>query len=173
MYGITNDYFDSFTAIFGPKECLLNGKRYPLGHFAMEALEMDRRLLQDLEKAVADFKPELEVFLAARTASSAAVAQQKLDAVWAVLAQLPGAARPPSYGDEGWRRGIWFCSIHCVFADFLGVKNSWCRLTVPAFCGGLRVASRGRSFPDVPILRLAAGSAVTAAPTCSKNEVGA
>ena len=58
MYGITNDYFDSFTAIFGPKECLLNGKRYPLGHFAVEALEMDRRLLRDLEKAAADFKPE-------------------------------------------------------------------------------------------------------------------
>lgn len=90
MYGITNDYFDSFTAIFGPKECLLNGKRYPLGHFAVEALEMDRRLLRDLEKAVADFKPELEVFLAARTASSAAVAQQKLDAVWAILDQFPG-----------------------------------------------------------------------------------
>lgn len=89
MYGITNDYFDSFTAIFGPKECQLNGKRYPLGHFAVEALEMDRCLLRDLEKTVADFKPELEVFLAARTASSAAVAQQKLDAVWTVLAQLP------------------------------------------------------------------------------------
>ena len=58
MYGITNDYFDSFTAIFGPKECLSNGKRYSLGHFVVEALEMDRRLLRDLEKAVADFKPE-------------------------------------------------------------------------------------------------------------------
>lgn len=103
MYGITNDYFDSFTAIFGPKECLLNGKRYPLGHFAVEALEMDRRLLRDLEKAVADFKPELEVFLAARTASSAAVAQQKLDAVWAVLAQLPAykSFAPYSHGSDG------------------------------------------------------------------------
>lgn len=90
MYGITNDYLDSFTAIFGPKECLLNGERYPLGHFAVEALEMDRRLLRDLKHAVTDFKPELEVFLAARTASSAAMAQQKLDVVWAILDQLSG-----------------------------------------------------------------------------------
>ena len=30
MYAITNDYFDFFSAIFGPKECLLKGKRYPL-----------------------------------------------------------------------------------------------------------------------------------------------
>ena len=103
MRGITSDYFDSFTAIFGPKECLLNGKRYPLGHFATEALEMDRRLLRDLEKAIADFKPELEVFLAARTASSAAVAQQKLDAVWEVLAQFPAYKNfaPYSHGSEG------------------------------------------------------------------------
>ena len=41
---------------------------------------MDRSLLWKLKAAVAEFKPELEVSLAARTASSAAVAQQKLDA---------------------------------------------------------------------------------------------
>ena len=81
MYAITNDYFDSFSAIFGPRECLLNGRWYPLGHFAVEALEMDRSLLWKLKAAVAEFKPELEVFLAACTASSAAVAQQKLDVV--------------------------------------------------------------------------------------------
>lgn len=36
---------------------------------------MDRSLLWKLKEAVADFKPEREVFLAARTASSTAVAQ--------------------------------------------------------------------------------------------------
>ena len=103
MYAITNDYFDSFSAIFGPGECLLNGKWYPLGHFAVEALEMDRSLLWKLKAAVAEFTPELEVFLAARTPSSAAVAQQKLDAVWAVLAQLPAYKNfaPYSHGSEG------------------------------------------------------------------------
>ena len=103
MYAITNDYFDSFSAIFGPRECLVNGKRYPLGHFAAEALEMDTGLLRKLRDAAADFKPELEVFLAARTPSSAAVAQQKLDAVWAVLAQLPAYKNfaPYSHGSEG------------------------------------------------------------------------
>ena len=108
MYAITNDYFDSFSAIFGPRECLLNGKWYPLGHFATEALEMDRRLLRDLEKAIADFKPELEVFLAARTASSAAVAQRKLDAAWAVLAQLPAYNNFAlcSHGSEGLFRSM-------------------------------------------------------------------
>lgn len=103
MYAITNDYFDSFSAIFGPRECLLNGKWYPLGHFAVEALEMDRSLLWKLKAAVAEFKPELEVFLAARTASSAAVAQQKLDAVWAVLDQIPvyKNLRGSSSGSQG------------------------------------------------------------------------
>lgn len=103
MYAITNDYFDSFSAIFSPRECLLNEKRYPLGQFAAEALEMDRSLLWKLKAAVAEFKPVLEVFLAARTASSAAVAQQKLDAVWAVLARLPAYKNfaPYSHGSEG------------------------------------------------------------------------
>ena len=80
-----------------------NGKRYPLGHFAAEALEMDTGLLRKLRDAAADFKPELEVFLATRTASSAAVAQQKLDAVWRVLAQLPAYKNfaPYSHGSEG------------------------------------------------------------------------
>ena len=97
MYAITGDYFDSFTAIFAPKECMLNGKRYPLGHFAVETLEIDGGLLRKLRSAIAEFKPELEVFLAARTASSAAVAQQKLDAVWAVLGQLPVYKNFPSF----------------------------------------------------------------------------
>ena len=97
MYAITGDYFDSFTAIFGPKECMLNGKRYPLGHFAVEALEMDGSLLRKLKNAITEFKPELEVFLAARTASSAAVAQLKLDEVWAVLGQLPVYKNFPSF----------------------------------------------------------------------------
>lgn len=103
MCAITNDYFDSLSAIFGPRECLLNGKRYPLGHFVVEALEMDRSLLWKLKAAVAEFKPELEVFLAARTPSSATVAQQKLDAVWAVLAQLPAYKNFVlfSHGSEG------------------------------------------------------------------------
>lgn len=35
----------------------------------------------EVKAAAAEFKPELEVFLAARTASSVAVAQQKLDVV--------------------------------------------------------------------------------------------
>lgn len=89
MYVITADYFNSFTAIFGPKECELNGAAYPLGHFAVKALEMDVGLLRQLERAVARFKPELGVFLAARTASSAAVAQQKANEVWRILSQLP------------------------------------------------------------------------------------
>ena len=43
------------------------------------------------------------MFLAARTASSAAVAQQKLDAVWAVMAQPPAYKNfaPYSHGSEG------------------------------------------------------------------------
>lgn len=89
MYVITDDYFTSFQAVFGPKECELRGKAYPLGHFAVEALEMDGSLLRRLREAVTRFKPELEMFLAARSASSAATAQQRANEVWQLLDQLP------------------------------------------------------------------------------------
>ena len=64
---------------------------------------MDTGLLRKLRDAIADFKPALEVFLTARTPSSAAVAQQKLDAVWAVLARLPAYKNFAlfSHGSEG------------------------------------------------------------------------
>ena len=88
VYVITDDYFAAFRAVFGPKKCELRGKAYSLRHFAVKALEMDGSFLRRLREAVAQFKPELEVFLAARSASSAATAQQRTNEVWQWLDQL-------------------------------------------------------------------------------------
>lgn len=62
VYVITDDYFASFRAVFGPKKCELHGKAHSLRHFAVKALEMDGSFLRRLREAVAQFKPELEVF---------------------------------------------------------------------------------------------------------------
>jgi len=50
---------------------------------------VDRTLLRELERLVPIFQEELTVFLSARDPSSAALAQQALNAVWDVLLQLP------------------------------------------------------------------------------------
>lgn len=88
-YVMTGSFLDGFKASFTKKECILAEKHYPLGYFAVEFLEVDRTLLRELERLVLIFQEEFTVFLSARDPSSAALAQQALNAVWDVLIQLP------------------------------------------------------------------------------------
>lgn len=88
-YVMTSSFLDGFKASFTKKECILAEKHYPLGYFAVEYLEVDRTLLRELERLVPIFQEEFTVFLSARDPSSAALAQQALNAVWDVLVQMP------------------------------------------------------------------------------------
>ena len=88
-YVMTGSFLDGFKASFTKKECILAEKHYPLGYFAVEFLEVDRTLLRELERLVPIFQEEFTVFLSARDSSSAALAQQALNAVWDVLVQMP------------------------------------------------------------------------------------
>lgn len=88
-YVMTSSFLDSFEASFTKKECILEGKHYPLGYFAVEYLTVDRTLLRELERLIPIFQEEFTTFLSARDPSSAALAQQALNAVWDVLVQIP------------------------------------------------------------------------------------
>lgn len=88
-YVMTSSFLDGFKASFTKKECILAEKHYPLGYFAVEYLEVDRTLLRELERLIPIFQKEFTIFLSARDPSSAALAQQALNAVWDVLIQLP------------------------------------------------------------------------------------
>lgn len=88
-YVMTGSFLDGFKASFTKKECILAEKHYPLGYFAVEFLEVDRTLLRELERLIPIFQEEFTIFLSARDPSSAALAQQALNAVWDVLVQMP------------------------------------------------------------------------------------
>lgn len=88
-YVMTSSFLDGFEASFTKKECILKGKHYPLGYFAVEYLEVDRTFLRELERLIPIFQEEFTTFLSARDPSSAALAQQALNAVWDVLIQMP------------------------------------------------------------------------------------
>lgn len=60
-----------------------------MGYFAAEALEVDDVLLAELEKLTQQAGEEFDVFLTARTGSSAGMAIQKLDRAWELIRQLP------------------------------------------------------------------------------------
>lgn len=100
-YVMTGSFLDGFKASFTKKECILAEKHYPLGYFAVEFLEVDRTLLRELERLVPIFQEELTVFLSARDPSSAALAQQALNAV--------GCADPTA-GLSAFRAAQWPCS---------------------------------------------------------------
>ena len=55
----------------------------------VEYLTADRTLLQTLERLIPIFQKEFTIFLSARDPSSAALAQQVLNAVGDVLTQMP------------------------------------------------------------------------------------
>lgn len=88
-YVMTGSFLDGFEASFTKKECILAEKHYPLGYFAVEYLEVDRTLLRMLERLILIFQEEFTTFLSACDLSSAALAQQALNAVWDMLIRMP------------------------------------------------------------------------------------
>lgn len=81
--------FERFNVLFGKKSSIVAGEEYPMGYFAAEALEVDDVLLAKLEKLTQQAGEEFDVFLTARTGSSAGMAIQKLDRAWELIRQLP------------------------------------------------------------------------------------
>lgn len=78
-------FFERFDVLFGKKSCIVAGEEYPLGYFAAEALEVDDALLEELKKLTQRASEEFDVFLTARTGSSAGMAIQELDRAWALI----------------------------------------------------------------------------------------
>lgn len=90
MYEMNNDFFDYFTVLFDRRESIIGGHWNPLGAYAAEALNViETKAYYQINPAVREFKEELQIFLSSRSPSSAALAQQKLDRLWALLGRLP------------------------------------------------------------------------------------
>ena len=82
-------FFERFDVLFGKKSSIVAGQEYSLGYFATEALEVDDALLAELKKLTQQASQEFDIFLTARTASSAGAAIQELDRAWELVRQLP------------------------------------------------------------------------------------
>ena len=88
-FKMNNDFFDEFDVLFSEGNSIIAGKSNVLGHYATQALRMDTGLLRRIDAATRDFKEEFHIFHSARNATSAAVAQEKLDILWSLIGQLP------------------------------------------------------------------------------------
>ena len=54
--------FERFNVLFGKKSSIVAGEEYPMGYFAVEALEVDDVLLAELEKLTQQAGEEFDVF---------------------------------------------------------------------------------------------------------------
>lgn len=89
MYCMYHDAVDYFSAAFTPKDSIVGVVHHPLGFYAAAALETACSQTWDIRRQAERFKAEFQVFLTARSPSSAAVARQSLKALWRTLWKLP------------------------------------------------------------------------------------
>lgn len=82
-------FFERFDVLFGKKSSIVAKEEYPLGYFAAEVMDLDAAVLEELKKLTQQASQEFDVFLTARTASSAGMAVQSLDQAWELISQLP------------------------------------------------------------------------------------
>ena len=89
MIYYNDHFFERFDVLFGKKSSIVAGEEYPLGYFAAEAMELDAAVFGELKKLTQQASQEFDMFLSARTASSAGMAIQALDRAWELVRQLP------------------------------------------------------------------------------------
>lgn len=89
MYYMNHDAVDYFAAAFTPKDSIVGGTHHPLGFYAAEALETVYSRAADIRIKTERFQKDFQVFLSARSPSSAAVALQSLKELWRSLRKLP------------------------------------------------------------------------------------
>lgn len=93
MYYMNHDAVDYFSAAFTPKDSIVGGVHHPLGFYAAAALETVYSRTADIRIKTECFKKGFQLFLAARSPSSAAVARQSLKELWRTLRKLPVFSR--------------------------------------------------------------------------------
>lgn len=86
---MNHDAVDYFSAAFTPKDSIVGETHRPLGFYAAESLETVGSQIWDVRRKAERFKAEFQVFLAAKSPSSAVVAHQSLKALWRTLRKLP------------------------------------------------------------------------------------
>lgn len=86
---MNHDAVDYFRVDFTVEDSIVGGKHYPLGAFAAEMLALEWSADTDIRRPLAQFREEFQVFLAARSPSSAAAALDAMQALWRALEKLP------------------------------------------------------------------------------------
>ena len=81
--------YDQFTVFFYGDHVYVGGKEYPIGQCCVDIMNLDEAVLDEINRRVKVFVPAAKNLLIEKTDSAAALAQEKLNAVWDIVFSLP------------------------------------------------------------------------------------
>ena len=81
--------FDRFTVFFSGDTVFLDGTAFPLGQLTTDVLNLDSEVLTEIDRRVDDFMSAVWTLLQEKTDSAASSAQERLNAVWDLIFDLP------------------------------------------------------------------------------------
>ena len=81
--------YDQFTVFFYGDRIFIGKKDYPIGQCCVDILNLDEAVLDEIDRRARELIPAAMGLLREKTDSAAALAQEKLNAVWELIFALP------------------------------------------------------------------------------------
>lgn len=81
--------FDKFSVAFWDDQIMIGGVSYPLGQITTDILNLDEQILRDTETLIVIFLSDVRIFLEQKEDSAVLPMQEKLNAVWDNIFDLP------------------------------------------------------------------------------------
>ena len=81
--------YDQFVVFFYGGHVYLSGKEIPIGQCCVDVMNLEDAVLDEIDRRVGEFIPLARALLTEKADSAAALAQEKLNAVWDVVFSLP------------------------------------------------------------------------------------
>ncbi len=86
---MSQNTFDRFTVLFTKEKVFLGEKPFPLGQLTTDLLNLDERVLDEIEERINIFLPTVQTLLREKTDNAAHMAQENLNPVWNLIFELP------------------------------------------------------------------------------------
>lgn len=83
------DSFDQFSVFFTSDAAYVAGKEFPLGQFTTDVLNLDDAVLSGINDQIDKFMSAAASIFTEKTVSAVHAAQEKLNAVWDLVFELP------------------------------------------------------------------------------------
>ena len=113
--------YDQFTVFFYGDRVFIGKKDYPIGQCCADILNLDEAVLDEIDRRVRELIPAAMELLREKTDSAAVLAQEKLNAVWELIFDLP------VYWDLKMDES---CSYH-LFQRFMADEEKWAQVQDP------------------------------------------